>query len=148
MRTRREWTQTDLAERTGMAQTRISVLEDPNYENFSIMTLKRLASAFDVALIVRFVPFSELVNWVVSLSPQDLAVRSFEDDLAMPIPAIDERRDQPVSDFKKLGVDEVPFKVPLANIAQVTAQGSAAPAPFPPQRQPPSSYRTLVGITG
>ena len=80
IRNRRRWTQTELADKAGMAQTRISVLEDANYENFSIMTLKRLASAFDVALIVRFVPFGELAEWVVNLSPSSLAVPSFAEE--------------------------------------------------------------------
>jgi transcriptional regulator with XRE-family HTH domain len=58
------WTQKQLADKAHMGQSRISALEDPNYENVEISTLKRLASAFDVALTVRFVPFSELVEWV------------------------------------------------------------------------------------
>ena len=78
MRDKREWTQEELAQRVDMAQARISVLENPNYENFSIKTLKRLASAFDVGLMVRFVSFGELADWVSNLSPEDLAVPDFE----------------------------------------------------------------------
>src|ERR1700730_2314616 len=60
MRTRedRKWTQTTLAEKAGMKQSRISAIEDPDFENVEIATLRRLASAFDVGLSVRFVPFS------------------------------------------------------------------------------------------
>jgi len=64
-----------------MAQPRISVIEDPDYEDFSINTLKRLASAFDVALVVKFVTFGELVDWVASLSPEKIAVPSFEEEI-------------------------------------------------------------------
>lgn len=80
MREERGWRQVELAERSGMAQARISVLEDPNYDKFTISTLKRIASAFDVALVIRFVPFSELLNWVVNITPRDLAPIDFSRD--------------------------------------------------------------------
>ena len=57
-----------LATRTGMKQERISTLENPNYGSYSLRILKQLASAFDVALMVRFVPFSQLVEWKLHLS--------------------------------------------------------------------------------
>lgn len=76
----RGWTQAELAERTQMAQESISRLENPNYGSYSLKTLKRLASALDVALVVRFVPFSELVDWVADLSTNDLAVAGFDGD--------------------------------------------------------------------
>lgn len=75
------WTQQELGARLGMAQETISQLEDPNYGRLTMRTLKRLASAFDVALFVRFVPFSSLVDMLVNLSQEDLAVPSFEKDV-------------------------------------------------------------------
>ena len=82
--------QADLGKKVGMAQARISLLEDPNYGNFTINTLKRIANELDVALIVRFVPFTQLVAWVggesqiiPGLSPQAVAVPKFEDDLRL-----------------------------------------------------------------
>lgn len=80
LRIQRGWTQAELAEKTGMAQTRISVLENPDYEKFSINTLKRIASSFDVALIVKFVPFSELLNWAVDLPSSAFVIPSFEEE--------------------------------------------------------------------
>lgn len=80
LRKREGWTQKKLAELTGMAQERISVAENPNYSSFNIKTLKRIASAFDVALIVRFVPISELVNWELNLSSETLAPLGFVKD--------------------------------------------------------------------
>ena len=79
-RVARGWTQQELAERANMSQVRISVLEDPNYENFSIKTLKRIAEALDTALILKFAPFSEMLGWLTTLSPQHLAVPKFEND--------------------------------------------------------------------
>jgi transcriptional regulator with XRE-family HTH domain len=81
LREKKQWKQADLAEKVGMAQPRICLLEDPNYQKFSITTLKRLAAAFDVALIVRFVSYGELLSWAVNLSPDKLAVPSFEEEL-------------------------------------------------------------------
>lgn len=59
-----DWTQHDLARRVGMNQNAISRLENPNYGKATLTTLKRIAAAFDVAIVVRFVPFSQLANWV------------------------------------------------------------------------------------
>lgn len=72
--------QKQLAEKAGMKQSRISDLENLDDDNVSIDTLKRLASAFDVALTVRFIPFSELVHWVQNLSPEKIAVKCFNED--------------------------------------------------------------------
>lgn len=80
LRKREGWTQKKLAEKTGMAQERISVAENPNYSSFNIKTLKRIASAFDVAFIGRFVPISELVDWELNISSETLAPVSFEND--------------------------------------------------------------------
>jgi transcriptional regulator with XRE-family HTH domain len=80
-RERLGWTQTQLADAAGMAQARISVMEDPSYERSSISTLKRLASAFDVALIVQFVPFSDFLVSVTCLTPNHFAVPDFSHDL-------------------------------------------------------------------
>lgn len=79
----RGWTQTELAARTDMKQARVSELENPDYESFTLKTLMRLASAFDVALIVRFAPFSALVDWSLGIADRDLAVPSFTDDIEL-----------------------------------------------------------------
>jgi transcriptional regulator with XRE-family HTH domain len=80
LRKQRKLTQKELSVITGMAQERISVAENPNYSRFNIKTLKRIASAFEVALIVRFVPISELVKWELNLSSETLEAVSFDED--------------------------------------------------------------------
>jgi transcriptional regulator with XRE-family HTH domain len=80
LREARGWTQKELAQKAGMKQSRISALEDPNYENIEVGTLKRLASAFDVALTARFIPFSELATWAADLSQEKLLVSDFAND--------------------------------------------------------------------
>jgi transcriptional regulator with XRE-family HTH domain len=79
-RVSRGWTQSELAQSCGKLQEVISQLENPNYGRYTYRTLERLAEALDVALIVRFAPFSELVRWMRELSPEDLAVPDFEHD--------------------------------------------------------------------
>jgi transcriptional regulator with XRE-family HTH domain len=61
MRGARGWTQEELARRAGMRQERVSVLEDPSYARHSLRTLRRVAEAFDVALLVRFVSHEEML---------------------------------------------------------------------------------------
>lgn len=81
LRNQRKWTQTKLGKLAkDMDQVRISVLESPNYEGVALSTLKKLASAFDVALIVRFAPISELVEWELNLSSESLEAIGFKED--------------------------------------------------------------------
>jgi transcriptional regulator with XRE-family HTH domain len=82
LRKRREWTQPQLAEYAGMAQPRISELEKPGERRLTIETLLRLASAFDVALQVRFVAFGELIDWSEGLDIDNFAVQPFETEVA------------------------------------------------------------------
>lgn len=74
----RNWTQEDLATQAGMKQAAISRCENQTEGQFNIRTLKTLAAAFNVGLIVRFAPFSELVEWEVNMSPESLEVPSFD----------------------------------------------------------------------
>lgn len=80
LREQRNLTQKQLGDQADMAQETISRLEDPNYGKLNLKTLKRLASAFDIGLVVRFAPFSELVSWEINLSPESLEVLSFEQE--------------------------------------------------------------------
>lgn len=79
------WSQEKLARESNMNQNAISRLESLNYGKPTLTTLKRLAAAMDVGLIVRFVPFSEMVDWVSGtprtiegLSTGALAVSCFD----------------------------------------------------------------------
>lgn len=80
MRQVRGWTQNELASRCDMRQPRISALEDPDFDNVEIGTLRRVASAFDVGLIVRFAPFSEVARLSSSMKPSDFNVEGYEKD--------------------------------------------------------------------
>jgi transcriptional regulator with XRE-family HTH domain len=87
LRDRQELSQEKLAEMVGMNQNAISRIESPYRGRPTITTLKRLAEAFDVALVVRFVPFSKLAKWISGtpylengLSTDGMAVPSFEEE--------------------------------------------------------------------
>lgn len=82
----RELTQAELGSLADMKQTAISRLESPDHGLPKLETLTRLASAFDVALVVRFVPFSELLEWGESLGTRNLAVKSFGEDRGLAAP--------------------------------------------------------------
>jgi transcriptional regulator with XRE-family HTH domain len=80
LREERGWTQKELADRIGVKQAWIAQIENPNYSGFSLKTLLKLASVFDIGLLVRFVSFSNLMKWELELSSESLKVKSFEDE--------------------------------------------------------------------
>ena len=80
LREQQKLTQTELAEATGMAQPRIAVLEDINYSNWSINTLKRIARGLDLRLSVRFESFSSLIPELEGFTRESLERPSFKDD--------------------------------------------------------------------
>lgn len=89
IRNRLGWNQDQLAKKVGMTQNAISRLESPHYGKPTLSTLKRLAAGLDVGLIVRFVPFSEMIDWVSGtprvnsgLTTESLAVANFQSEEA------------------------------------------------------------------
>lgn len=80
LREKNNLTQTELGERAGIKQSRISLLEDPDYSGIALRTLFKLSDAFDVGLVVQFAPFSDLVQYSTSLTPTDLAPPSFAEE--------------------------------------------------------------------
>jgi transcriptional regulator with XRE-family HTH domain len=87
MREARQWSQEELAAKVGMPQTAISRLESTRYGKPTITTLKRMAKVYDVALEVRFVPFSKFVDWIsgtpyteYGLSSDAIDVASYEEE--------------------------------------------------------------------
>jgi transcriptional regulator with XRE-family HTH domain len=92
LREQRGMTQSALAEKAGMLQPRLSVMEDANYSSWSVSTLKRLARAFDLALAVKFESFSNVVLDFEQLSAESLARPSFEDDPRFRSPKVSTHR--------------------------------------------------------
>jgi transcriptional regulator with XRE-family HTH domain len=71
MREDRGWTQAELGEQLGRKQPNVARLEDEDYGKYNLGTLAKVASAFDVALVVRFVRFSQLVDYTSNITPDD-----------------------------------------------------------------------------
>lgn len=67
----RHMSQIALAKAINTQQSAISRMEDPEYGAHSLDTLKQVAHAFDCALLVKFVPFSELARESENLSETD-----------------------------------------------------------------------------
>jgi transcriptional regulator with XRE-family HTH domain len=86
MREGRGWTQQALAQKLGTTQNAISRLENPRTGQPAIATLKRIAEVFDVALIVKFAPFSEFVDSLADLSAKSVSVPAYAEEAAEPKP--------------------------------------------------------------
>lgn len=80
LREQRFGRQQDLADRLGKRQETISQWENPDYGRYSLSTLRSLADAFDVPLIVRFGTWSELADWNAHISPASLAPLPYEEE--------------------------------------------------------------------
>ena len=61
LRRRRKLSQKQLADKAGMAQPRISMVERADYENWSFNTLRRLADAMDARLRVLIEPAEDVL---------------------------------------------------------------------------------------
>ena len=84
IRENKQWTQQELGNASGgMKQAQVSRLEDPDYSGTTIKSLKRLARAFDLGLMVRFVRFTEFVDWIVEQSPDRFVPPSYDEEQQM-----------------------------------------------------------------
>jgi transcriptional regulator with XRE-family HTH domain len=89
MREAKGWTQGQLAvEAFGdpKLQSMVSRLENPDYGKYSVSTLLNLANVFDVGLVVRFAPFSEVLDWDLNKTEPTLEPRPFAKDEALHLP--------------------------------------------------------------
>ena len=79
--------QADLAKAADMQQSRISMFETPGAANVTLETLSRLAAAFEVGVVVKFVPFSEMLRWENGFSQDHFNVKKITADTAFLSPA-------------------------------------------------------------
>ena len=82
LREARGWSQQILARNAGISVDGVQRLESPRVgRDPDIQPLLKVAAAFDVALIARFLPVSEMVAALAgSRSPEPLAPKSFTDE--------------------------------------------------------------------
>jgi transcriptional regulator with XRE-family HTH domain len=83
MRRARRWTQQQLGDAASIAQEAVARAESLTYGRFTLATLKNLAAAFDCALIVRFAPFSELIDWKERIDSATVTPADFSTDAAL-----------------------------------------------------------------
>jgi transcriptional regulator with XRE-family HTH domain len=74
--------QSDLAREAEMQQSRISMFETPGAANVTLETLARLAATFRTGLVVKFVPFSEMLAWENRFSQDQFNVLRLDEDQA------------------------------------------------------------------
>jgi transcriptional regulator with XRE-family HTH domain len=75
-----DMTQAQLAEEADMLQSRISTVEKPG-ARLNLDTLVRLAAAFRVALLVKFVSYSEMLRWENEFSQDAFNVIPIDEDV-------------------------------------------------------------------
>lgn len=84
LREQRGLSQAALGKEAGMAQERISILEDPNAPTKpTLTTLLRIADAHDVGLEVKFIPYSSVIESSINTQMESLEVPSFDEELPM-----------------------------------------------------------------
>lgn len=82
LREQRGLNQGQLAELAGLWQSQVSKLEDIDNSSWNGRTLKKVAKAFDLRLVVRFESFGSLLTEVNLLHRDNLERNSFKDDPA------------------------------------------------------------------
>jgi transcriptional regulator with XRE-family HTH domain len=124
LRKQRRWSQEEFAQNAGKQQEAISRVENPNYRSFTLATLKEIASVFDVALIVRFAPISDLVKWELNLSSDSLKAVSFDHD-----PYFKEQPEEEPSLKQYTSIN--PSSATEANIEDISGTASPSPSVVP-----------------
>lgn len=82
-RERRGYSQKELARRIASTQSAISRAEDPTYGRYRLETLVKVANAFDCALQIKFVPYSQLAKESDDLSPNALYAKSYSEEISL-----------------------------------------------------------------
>lgn len=86
-RKKRGWSQEKLADKAGISVARLDMLEDESsildtHYSYYMDDLVNIAKAFDCALMVKFVPFSQLVEDGEHLSMDDQYAPSFIEEVS------------------------------------------------------------------
>ena len=79
IRKERKWKQGDMGEAVGKPRNVINRLENPSYGKLTLKTLFEIASGCEVALLVKFVPFSRLLKEYEDVSFEALSAPSVTD---------------------------------------------------------------------
>jgi transcriptional regulator with XRE-family HTH domain len=86
IRSQRGWSQGDFARELGKPQSNVSQrLENREYGQFTLSTLLEIAAAFDVGLVVEFVPYEDFLRRTQDLSATRLQVSAFSRSALEPL---------------------------------------------------------------
>jgi ribosome-binding protein aMBF1 (putative translation factor) len=77
LREQRDLSQTDFAGWLGKPQSVVSRLENTEYGRVTVQTLLDIASALDIALVVKFCTFDDFFTQMLDVSDRALSVESF-----------------------------------------------------------------------
>jgi len=85
--------QRDLAREAELHQSRISMFETPGAANITLETLSKIAAGLRCGVVVKLVPFSEMLRWENSFSPGKFDVKRLDQDEAFlnPVSAVHEQ---------------------------------------------------------
>jgi len=86
LRMQQELTQEALGKLAGLYQSQVSAMEQISCSSWKVSTLQKLASAFDLALSVKFVSFGKFLDEAVQLDRNALEEPKFADDPAFKAP--------------------------------------------------------------
>lgn len=76
LRNKKQLSQPELAGILDTTQNQIYRLENPDKSKPTLSTLKKIAAAFDVGLVVRFVPFGEMIDYLTRTPRLDTGISS------------------------------------------------------------------------
>jgi transcriptional regulator with XRE-family HTH domain len=82
MREARGLSQEQFGKLIGKPQNNISRMENTRDTYLSIKTLVKIAAEFDVGLLVKFVPYSEVLRWTDNHSLETVVPKSYADEVA------------------------------------------------------------------
>jgi hypothetical protein len=72
--------QRDLANESEMHQSRISMFETPGAANITLETISKIAAGLRAGVIIKFVPFSEMLAWENAFAPDTFDVTRLDQD--------------------------------------------------------------------
>lgn len=74
--------QVKFAKLIGVTQSMVSDLENPDGDQVSVQTLLNIAAALDVALVVKFVSYTDFLKLMSDMSPKGLAAEAIDKTIA------------------------------------------------------------------
>ncbi len=108
--------QSDLARESQLHQSRISMFETPGMANVTLETLAKVSAGLRSGVVIKFVPFSEMLAWENSFSPESFDVLRLDEDRAFIGPQ------ESTSEFQMSGIGASK----RSPIATLKTSGSAA----------------------